>query len=145
MSSRLRAAASGFIFSPATERAGGFGAPQKIELAGRITALTAGEIDASDNRADLLIGLEDERSAASMLVFENLEGGIFASPVKYRLETAAISLETGKLDDDSMADAAILTGSGVFILHGRGRHFDDYEFDFRQQHSRQWSGRRNRP
>ncbi len=96
---------------------GGFDAAREIKLAGRVTALTAGEIDASDNRADLLVGVEDN-SGAALLVFENAESGVFASPVKYQLSSSAVSLELGKLDDDAWADAAILTSYGVFVLHG---------------------------
>ena len=95
----------------------GFNAAQTIELAGRVTALTAGETDASDNRADLLIGVDGD-SGADLLVFENTERGVFASPLKYQLQASAISLELGKLDDDSWMDTAILTDYGVFVLHG---------------------------
>ena len=96
---------------------GGFNAPQTIELAGRVSALTAGEIDASDNRADLLVGVDGD-SGAALLVFENAERGVFASPLQYKLQASAISLGIGKLDDDSWMDTAILTDYGVFVLHG---------------------------
>lgn len=106
-----------YLFSGAG-RDGGFSQVKEISLAGRVTALNAGEIDASDNRADLLVGIEDD-SGASLLVFENAETGVFDSPASYRLSSAATSLELGKLDDDLFSDTAILTGDGVFILHGR--------------------------
>ena len=96
---------------------GGFNAAQTIELAGRISALTAGEIDASDNRADLLIGVDGD-SGAALLVFEDRERGVFASPLKYQLAASTVSLELGKLDDDALTDTAILTDYGVFVLHG---------------------------
>ena len=99
---------------------GGFQAAREIGLSGRITALTAGEIDASDNRADLLVGIESD-GVVSLLVFEDSEKGVFAPPAGYKLTSPAVSLEIGKLDDDLFGDTAILTADGVSILHGRNQ------------------------
>ena len=106
-----------YLFSGAGRDGGFFGAAREINLNGRVTALNAGEIDASDNRADLLVGVEGD-AGATLLVFENAESGVFAAPSSYRLSSAANLLESGKLDDDMFSDAAVLTGDGVFILHG---------------------------
>ena len=99
-------------------RDGGFAAPREIDLAGRVTALSAGEIDVSDNRADLMVGVDGD-AGASLLVFEDADKGVFAAPLDYKLSSPATSVEAGKLDDDWLADAAILTRDGVYVLHGR--------------------------
>lgn len=104
-----------------TGRDGGFNAAREIDLSGRVTALTAGEIDAADNRADLAIGVEGD-AGASLLVFEDAENGVLASsPSIYQISSPAISLELGKLDDDLFADTAILNTDGVSVLHGRNQ------------------------
>ncbi|HEX8265600.1 MAG TPA: Ig-like domain repeat protein, partial [Pyrinomonadaceae bacterium] len=122
-----------FLLSGRGKDEGGFNVAEEIVLPGALTALAAGEIDAADKRADLLVGIENSAGEAALLVYKNAESGIFAAPTNYELNAPAISLEIGKLDDNEFFDAAILTARGVSILHGRSQNKQSKTGDFQPE------------
>lgn len=95
----------------------GFAAARSVSVPGRITTLAAGQIDSADGKTDLLVGVESE-SGFALLIYQS-EDGIADAPLQYGLPAAAQAIELAQLDESSWADAAILAGGEVFILHGR--------------------------
>jgi CSLREA domain-containing protein len=108
------------MFLIAGDGKGNFSKPQQIPIRGRITALTAGQIDLPDNLTDLVVGIENN-DASSLLVYQGVERGVFDEPIVYSLPASAAELTLGQLDDSLMKDLAILVGGEIFILHGRNQ------------------------
>ncbi len=98
---------------------GGFAVERAIAMPGRVTALTAGQIDLPDNLSDLVVGIEGE-NGASLLVYEGANG-IADVPLRYSLRAPAQFLALGELDDSPWSDLAILADGNVSILHGRNQ------------------------
>lgn len=97
--------------------AGGFGAPETLELPGQLSALTAGELYRQDGLADLAVGLESAGNG-QLLVFAGPDGALSAPPETYVLPAPAVAFAIGELDDDYPYDLAIAAGKTLVILHG---------------------------
>src|SRR5438094_9764201 len=120
---------------------GGFGSTQVIELPGRVTAMTVGEINRRDGLADVVIGIDRSANAGSagvppavnegaggtpaypaqLLVFEGPEGALKRDPETIALPAPATSLALGQLDDSYEMDLAVAAGNDLVIVHGRDR------------------------
>jgi CSLREA domain-containing protein len=98
----------------------GFGAVERIELPGQVTALLAGEINRVDVLEDVIVGVEAGAGALA-LVFESPSGALRGQPEPLRLPAVATALALGQLDEDYFADLALAAGNELIILHGRDR------------------------
>ncbi len=109
------------LFVLAGDGKGNFSEPRKIELAGNITALTAGEINRADGLTDVIVGIERNGNAQA-LVFESPAGALNRTmPEEFALPAEATSLSIGQLDDKAPFDLAIATGNHLLVVHGRDR------------------------
>ncbi len=117
---------------------GAFGSTHVIELPGRVTAMTAGEINRRDGLADVVVGVTDVAQTVSLrtdvnsqsqtdslrysvLVFEGPEGALKHEPETIALPAPATSLALGQLDDSYEMDLAVAAGNDLVIVHGRDR------------------------
>lgn len=98
---------------------GEFALAGRIALPGRVTTIASGQIDLTDGKDDLVVGIDSDNGAA-LLVY-NSDLGIVDAPVSYALPAAAQSVVLAELDETFWRDAAILAGGEVFILHGRNQ------------------------
>ena len=99
---------------------GGFGPAQEVRLTGGVTALVVGEINRADGLLDVVIGIAGD-NGAQLLVFEGPEGALRAQPEVFQLQTPAVSLALGQLDNDYEMDLAVAAGQELLLLHGRDR------------------------
>src|SRR5437667_3434571 len=122
------------LYWMAGEGHGGFGSTQVIELPGRVTAMTVGEINRRDGLADVVTGNDRSANAGSagvppalspvqaqLLVFEGPEGALKRDPETIALPAPATSLALGQLDDSYEMDLAVAAGKDLVIVHGRDR------------------------
>ena len=107
------------VYLAAGDGDGGFAPTRGISVPGRVTAMTAGTIDLSDGKTDLVVGLETE-SGAALMIYEG-DDGLAGSPQRIALPLAAQQIQLGQLDDDLWGDAAMLTDGRVYVLHGRNQ------------------------
>jgi len=101
---------------------GSFAAPRAIELGGRVTAFTVGEIGRADGQTDVVVGIVN-KNGSQLLVFEHPESAFKHKPEIFGLLSAANDLSIGHLDHDSYGDVAVANGSNVTIVHGRGQAY----------------------
>lgn len=99
---------------------GGLHETKRIDLAGRVTAMVAGEINRRDGLNDVVVGISGEHGA-KVLVFEGAEGALRAKPETFDLRSEATSLALGQFDDGYEIDLAIAAGRELMIVHGRDR------------------------
>lgn len=97
--------------------AGNFPALRRIETAGAITALAAGDVNRADGLPDLIVGVRGADNFG-LQIFSGL-GDIFAAaPLFYNLPAPAEAVAVGQLNENEFADIAVGTGSEVIILSG---------------------------
>jgi CSLREA domain-containing protein len=106
----------------AGDGAGNFAGDFAIEIDGRITALTTGEIGRRDGQADLAAAVLNKKGA-QLLVFEHPEGAFKYKPETIRLPSQANDLAIGNLDEDFYADVAVAGGNKLTVVHGRGQAY----------------------
>ena len=99
---------------------GGFQPPRFIPLAGRITALQAGDLNRPDNLIDLAVATNGA-AGPQILIFENTRGAFSAEPETFDLSSEATSLASGRLDEDHFNDLAIASARNLLIIRGRDR------------------------
>ena len=99
---------------------GGFGAAQRMELGGNVTALSTGEMNRADGLTDLAVSIVGP-DGAQALVFEGPEGALKRLPERFALPAAASSVALGQLDSEYPFDLAVAAGSNLLIVHGRDR------------------------
>jgi hypothetical protein len=97
---------------------GGFGPAQHIDLPGRVTALTTGEMNLADGLIDVVVGVVGA-DGPEALIFQSSDGAFKASPEVISLPAEATALSLGLLDDDCSMDLAIAAGNDLLIVHGR--------------------------
>ena len=98
---------------------GGFFAPQRVPLAGPLTALAVGEVNRRDGLADIVVatgGLSPQ-----LAVFEGPHGALAAAPEAVSLPGEALGIALGAFDTDAFQDIAVLLSHEVVIVHGRDR------------------------
>jgi len=99
---------------------GSFGAAERFELSGKVTALVTGEINRADGVADLIVGISGS-DGPEVLVFESPEGALKTRPERFALPAEATALALGRLDDDQFTDLAVAAGHELVIIKGRDR------------------------
>jgi hypothetical protein len=94
---------------------GKFGAPQVLNLAGKITTLSAGHLGRAGFFSDLLVGVSGPQGS-SLLVYRGAakEPTLVAS---YRLAKPASSIALGNLTGGAGADAVVAAGGDLLILN----------------------------
>ena len=100
--------------------AGGFRPSRSRKLAGRVTALAAGEINRRDGLSDLAVAI-DGAGGPAVLVFESPAGAFDAEAERFELPAAATSLIFGRLDDDPFHDLVVAAGDELLVVEGRDR------------------------
>ncbi len=97
---------------------GNLGQAVRIELAGKVTAFVAGEINRADGLTDLAVAVQGP-DGAEVLIFEGPDGALKTKPESLTLQAHATALALGQLDEDYPADLAIAAGHDLLIMHGR--------------------------
>jgi uncharacterized repeat protein (TIGR01451 family) len=102
---------------------GGLNLSGAINLPGRVTALTVGEINRRDGLDDVIVGVTGQ-----VLVFEGPRGALRAQPETFYVRGAPAALALGNLDDDRLfGDLAIAAGRQLRIVYGRDRRLSSDE------------------
>lgn len=98
---------------------GGFTKAKGKNVTGKITAMTADDVNRRDGLMDLVVGLHGKRP--QLLVFEGPDGAFRATPEKFDLNTDAVSIAVGQLDGKFGMDIAVGGGHDLTIISGRDR------------------------
>lgn len=77
---------------------GRFGDARRFDLAGKVTALAAGEVNVRDGMIDVVIGVA-QPDGAHALIFDGREGLLEANPERIGLPAEATFIALGQLDD----------------------------------------------
>lgn len=99
---------------------GNFGAAQRLELPGRVTAMSAGEVNRADGLMDVIVCINGA-GGPKALVFESPEGAVKANPESFDLSAEATAIAIGNIDDEYAMDIAIAAGSELTVVYGRDR------------------------
>ena len=99
---------------------GGLGSAELIELPGKITALTSGEINRADGLPDIVVAVSGA-GGPKTIVFEGPEGAARAAPEVLDLPSEARALALGRLDDDPWIDLVVAAGRDLLTVAGRDR------------------------
>jgi hypothetical protein len=110
----------GFLHILRGDGGGNFGDARRLQLPGRVTALTTGDVNRPDGLTDIAVAVEGD-GGASLLVFEGPGGALGARPEIISLPTAAASMTVGQLDSDPSFDLAVAAGRGLLVIQGRDR------------------------
>ncbi|MBX3292304.1 MAG: CSLREA domain-containing protein [Acidobacteria bacterium] len=110
------------FFVLAGDGGGNLGLPQVIEVGGRITYLSMGEIGRPDGQADLAVAVVT-KEGSRLMVYEHPEGAFARKPEIHPLPAEATSLAIGRLDGDAYFDVAAACGNTLAIHHGRGQPY----------------------
>lgn len=115
----LTAARGGALYLLAGDGAGNFAAPQRVKIAGGVTALTVGGFNRGAGLSDVIVGVESA-GGAEALIYSAASGGLDGAPARYALPAAATSFALGSFDGDSYFDLAVAAGSEIDIIHAPG-------------------------
>ena len=99
---------------------GSFAAPKRIEVAGVITDMIAGEMNRPDGLADIVVGVTGKGGSAA-LVYQSPRGALKDKPESFPLTQPVTAMALGKLVGSSMRDLAIGAGNELILIHGRDR------------------------
>jgi hypothetical protein len=99
---------------------GGFGAPERIELPGAVTALVTGEINRADGLEDMAVAVNGV-GGPQVLVFESQRGALRDNPEVFGLPAPATALALGRLAGSYTFDLAVAAGDQLLIIEGRDR------------------------
>jgi hypothetical protein len=105
---------------------GGFAAPQRISVAGSVTAMIAGEINRADGLADLIVAVSTANGARA-LVFESPMGALRGQAEIFKLLHPASALALGRFDGGAMNDLAVASGNQIVVIHARDRKLTSIE------------------
>ena len=108
------------IFLYSGDGSGNFAPGETLNLGGTITALTAGEMNASDGLEDLIVAVRRENEN-QVLIFENPHGALKGAPEVFNFQNPIESLALGQLDDEAAGDLAVAAGDELTIIFGRNR------------------------
>lgn len=101
---------------------GSFTEPLSIPLDGQITSLAIGEIGKQDGQTDAAAVVTNSKGSF-LFVFEHPESAFKHKPEIFKLDSPAVSVAIGNLDDDFYADIAVASGNQLTIIHGRGQAY----------------------
>ncbi|MCI0485037.1 MAG: HYR domain-containing protein [Blastocatellia bacterium] len=99
---------------------GGFGAAQRIDLPGAVTALVTGDINRADGLTDVAVGVVTAEGPKA-LIFEGPGGAMSGSPESIDLPDRAADMVIGQLNDDFLSDLAVAAGKELVVIKGRDR------------------------
>ena len=99
---------------------GNFGAPQRVQLTGGVTALVTGEMNRADGLNDIVVGVNGT-NGAQVLVFEAPNGAMHADPEIISAPAPVTALVLGRIDNGPFFDLAIGAGNQLMMVHGRDR------------------------
>ena len=99
---------------------GNFGAPQRVQLTGGVTALVTGEMNRADGLNDIVVGVNGT-NGAQVLVFEAPNGAMHADPEIISAPAPVTALVLGRIDNGPLFDLAIGAGNQLMMVHGRDR------------------------
>lgn len=99
---------------------GGFAPARRIELAGEVTDLIAGEVNQADGVPDLVVAVS-AASGSVVLVYQSSSGALQAKPESFAVSRPVTALTLGKFAGSSMRDLAIGAGSELTLITGRDR------------------------
>ncbi|HET9530499.1 MAG TPA: FG-GAP-like repeat-containing protein, partial [Blastocatellia bacterium] len=99
---------------------GGFGEARVISLPGRVTAVSAGDINRRDGLTDLVVAIAGDEGAKA-LVFEGPNGALRSQPEEHLLPAEAYSMAIGQLDDEYPVDLVVASGRELVFFYGRDR------------------------
>ena len=91
---------------------GNFGTAKQIDLPGRATAITSGDINRADGLTDLVVAVAGD-DGPKVLVFEGPEGALKSNPEIFSLPAEAASLVIGRFDEDVFADFVAAAGQRI--------------------------------
>jgi len=92
----------------------------KVDLPGRVTAMSSGDVNRRDGLADLLVGVTT-KTGARLLVFESPDGALKSTPEEISLPAAAAAIASGYLYNNTYADIAVVAGPYLVAVQGRDR------------------------
>ena len=93
---------------------------RELELGGRLSTATVGEINRADGIADLIVGIVRQNTSA-IAVYQSLAGVLEAEPEEISSRRPVTSIALARCDDDSWFDAAAAAGNELVLLRGRDR------------------------
>jgi uncharacterized repeat protein (TIGR01451 family) len=99
---------------------GRFAEARRVELGGRLTTLTAGEINRPDGLTDIVAGVVAP-DGPEALVFESPAGAMRGEPERIKLPAEPTALALGQFDNDYAVDLVVGAGSEVLLVRGRDR------------------------
>ncbi|HZI87169.1 MAG TPA: carboxypeptidase regulatory-like domain-containing protein, partial [Pyrinomonadaceae bacterium] len=99
---------------------GSFALPKSIQLPGRITVLTSGEMNRADGLTDIAVAVT-AGEGAQLLIFESPHGALQSNPESFSIPAPATTLALGRLNGDYLFDLALAVGSELLVLEGRDR------------------------
>jgi hypothetical protein len=104
-----------FYIAPGIGR-GAFGPARSVVVAGGITALATGVLQATRPGADVVIGLVTD--SGSLVTVYKAGHEATGPSAAYPIREPVSSLAIGRLDDDRYPDVVIVAGNSLMILHG---------------------------
>jgi hypothetical protein len=99
---------------------GGFAAAKRVEVAGRITNLIAGEMNQPDGLSDLIVAMTAS-SGGAVAVYQSPLGALRGQPETFATKQVATSLALGKFSGSALRDLAVGAGNELVLIRGRDR------------------------
>ena len=105
---------------------GGFFPAERIEIAGNVTQMIAGEINRPDGLIDIVVAV-DTGAGSKALVYESPRGAMRGEPEIIALPQSATGLALGRFDGEALHDLVIAAGTQLVVVHGRDRRLSTAE------------------
>lgn len=106
---------------------GGFLRRGRVDIGGRVTTMTSGDINRADGLADVIVAIEREKESA-LLIFEGPNGAAGSLAEEISLPDSVTALGVGQLDGDYTIDLLVAAGRSLYILKGRDRKLSQPEW-----------------
>lgn len=97
---------------------GEFAPPRTLSLAGRITALTGGDINRPDGVSDVIVGIVTAEGP-QLLLLDSVRGILSASAEVFPLPADATAMAVGQLDEEYENDVIVASGAELILISGR--------------------------
>ena len=114
----LSAARGGGLYLMVGDGSGGFSAPERLELPGGVTALTAGTFGHAEGWLAVIAGIVGPQGPA-LAVFNQDANGLSRTAKICPLSAKATALVPGLFDDDPYFDLGVAAGNEIIIVHGQ--------------------------
>ena len=95
-------------------------APRALPLPGRVTALTAGEVNRADGLPDLVVGASTS-DGFQVLVYESPGGAVNARAEVFPVAAEVTTVAVGRVLGGVESDITVGTGQEVVVIRGRDR------------------------